>query len=178
MIYSSWYIECDRLKLVIMCHFLPFYPHKNAKKSDFWKDENKLAGVIIILHNCTTNRNHQNYVPEIQSETHFLVIFGKSFALLTPNTLKNQNFEKIKKASGDVIILYKCTKNHDHMMYASWDMEYNQRNFSSFWVIFYHLTPLLIPKIISWKNLNKTWRYKILSHIYDKQRSWCMVPEI
>ena len=26
MIYSSWDIECDRLKLVMMDHFLPFYP--------------------------------------------------------------------------------------------------------------------------------------------------------
>ena len=25
MIYSSWYIERDRLKLVILRHFLPFY---------------------------------------------------------------------------------------------------------------------------------------------------------
>ena len=26
MIYSSWDVECDRLKLVIMGHFLPFTP--------------------------------------------------------------------------------------------------------------------------------------------------------
>ena len=64
------------------------------------------------------------------------------------------------------------------MMYASWDTEYNQSNFLSFWAIFYRFTPLLTPKIKSWKNLNKTWRYKILLHIYHKQRSWCMVPEI
>ena len=32
MIYSSWDIECDRLKLVIMDHFLPFYcPLKTQK---------------------------------------------------------------------------------------------------------------------------------------------------
>ena len=27
MIYSSWDIEYERLKLVIMGHFFPFYPH-------------------------------------------------------------------------------------------------------------------------------------------------------
>ena len=36
---------------------------------------------------------------------------------------ENQNFENMKKASGDAIILQMCTKNHNHMMYASPDME-------------------------------------------------------
>ena len=35
----------------------------------------------------------------------------------------------MKKVSGDVIILHMCTKNHNHMMYASWDMEYNRQFF-------------------------------------------------
>ena len=37
----------------------------------------------------------------------------------TPNKHKNQNFEKQIKASGDAIILHKCTENHNNMMYAS-----------------------------------------------------------
>ena len=45
--------------------------------------------------------------------------FGPIFALSPPNSLANQNFEKMKKASGDVIILHMCTQNHEHMMYAS-----------------------------------------------------------
>ena len=28
----------------------------------------------------------------------------------------------MKKTLGDIIILYKCTKNHDHILYCSWDM--------------------------------------------------------
>ena len=35
---------------------------------------------------------------------------------------KNQNFEKMKKMPGDIIILHMCTKNYDQMMYGSWDM--------------------------------------------------------
>ena len=31
MIYNSWDIERDRLKLVFLGHFLPFYPPKNPK---------------------------------------------------------------------------------------------------------------------------------------------------
>ena len=36
-----------------------------------------------------------------------------------PNTPKNKNFEKNEKTPGDIIILHKCTKNHDHMLHCS-----------------------------------------------------------
>ena len=50
IIYSSWYIECDRLKLVIMGHFLPFYlPPKNPKNQYFEKMK-RIGGDTIILH--------------------------------------------------------------------------------------------------------------------------------
>ena len=35
------------------------------------------------------------------------------------NKLKNQNFEKMKKAPEDIIILHLHTTNDDHMMYGS-----------------------------------------------------------
>ena len=35
--------------------------------------------------------------------------------------IKYQNFKKMNKLSGHVIILHMCTKNHNHMMYASWE---------------------------------------------------------
>ena len=46
IIYCSWDVECDRLKLVIMGHILPFYASpppkkKNPEKSEFWKNEKK-----------------------------------------------------------------------------------------------------------------------------------------
>ena len=77
------YIERDRLKLVILSHFLPFYPPKN------------------------------------------------------PN---NQYFEKMKKTAGDIIILLRCPKNHNHTMYGSWDTE-GDKFFLSIWAIFYSLPP-------------------------------------
>ena len=51
--------------------------------------------------------------------------FGTFSALLSHETPKNQNFEKMKKKKKKrkkktpevLIILHKCTKNHDHMMY-------------------------------------------------------------
>ena len=36
-----------------------------------------------------------------------------------PNNSKNQNYEKMEKTPGDIIILQKCTKNHDHMLHFS-----------------------------------------------------------
>ena len=30
-----------------------------------------------------------------------------------------QVYQKMKKTSGDIIILHKCTKNYDHMLYCS-----------------------------------------------------------
>ena len=47
----------------------------------------------------------------------------------SPNNLENQNFEKLKKASRDVIILHMCTKNDNHMMlcflrYEVWQTEF------------------------------------------------------
>ena len=44
---------------------------------------------------------------------------------------------KMKKTHGDIIILHKCTKNHDHMLYCSWDMACDTCNcYFSFWAIF------------------------------------------
>ena len=45
---------------------------------------------------------------------------------------KNQNFEKMKKITGDIIILHMCTINENHMMYGSWDMECDRQNVLSF----------------------------------------------
>ena len=59
-----------------------------------------------------------------------------------PNNPKNQNFEKLKKALGDIIILHKYTKNHDHILYCSLDMARNGFNCCvSFWAIFLPFYP-------------------------------------
>ena len=44
-----------------------------------------------------------------------------------PNNPESQNFENMKKASGDVIILTLCNKKHNKMMYAYSDMECNRQ---------------------------------------------------
>ena len=59
-------------------------------------------------------------VPEIWSAMDRIFYHsGSFFALLPPNNLKNQNFEKMKRMPGDIIILHMCTINDNHMMYGS-----------------------------------------------------------
>ena len=61
-------------------------------------------------------------VPEISSRTDRIFChFGQFFPHLPPINPKNQNL-KSKKTPGDIIILHKCTKNHDPMLHCSWDM--------------------------------------------------------
>ena len=48
--------------------------------------------------------------------------FGPFFALLPPNSPKNNNFKITKQMPGDIITLHKWTKNYDQMMCGSWDM--------------------------------------------------------
>ena len=61
-------------------------------------------------------------VPEIWCVTDVIFFhFGPFLPFYSPNSPKNQNFEKLKKIPGDIIILHSCTKNYDQMMYGSWD---------------------------------------------------------
>ena len=56
-------------------------------------------------------------VPEIWSKMERIFChFGQFFAHLPPKNQKKQNFEKMNKRPGDIIILHKCTKNHDHVL--------------------------------------------------------------
>ena len=97
-----------------------------TQKSEFWKDEKKNTGYIIILEMCTKNHN-QGYSPWDTEWHNFLCHLGS----FLPHA-ENQNFEKKKKGSGDVIILNLCSKKHNQMMYAYSDMEYDRHNFLSF----------------------------------------------
>ena len=97
MIDSSWYIEHDRLRLVILGQFLPFYHLKTQKNPKFSKRKKKkmleisfytCAPKIIIIW-CTD--------VEIRSETENFVILGHFLSFYTPNGSKNQNLKKWKQ---------------------------------------------------------------------------------
>ena len=63
--------------------------------------------------------------------TQFFLSFRANFCPLAPpaKTPENQNFEKMKEASGDVIILNLCNKKYNQMMYAYSDMECDRHIF-------------------------------------------------
>ena len=99
--------------------------------------------------------------PEIWSVADIILYcFGLFFALLPLNSPKNQNLKKKKKwkkASGGIIILHKCTKNYDHMLYCSLVMMYDGCNcYFLFRAIFSHFISLTSLKIKIWRKGKKT----------------------
>ena len=103
----------------IFCPFTPITAWK-MKISKKWK---KMPGDIIILHKCTKNHNHMIYCSwDMERDRIFyFLLFRTIFWLFIP--LKTQKIKILKKwkQPGDIVILHKCTKNHDHMLYCSWD---------------------------------------------------------
>ena len=62
----------------------------------------------------------QCMVPEITSATDRIFChFVPFFSLLPCNNPENQNFEKLNKTLGDIIILNMSTINENHMMSGS-----------------------------------------------------------
>ena len=125
--------------------------------------------------------NRQNFLS-------FWTIFCPFTPCPTPhppfNNPKNQNFEKMKKTPGDIIILHKCPINDDHMIvchkwrsYVSWDINCNRQ-------IFCHLGPFfaLLPPPNSSKNENikktrKTEKKKWRKHL-EISSFYAHVPKI
>ena len=129
---------------------------------------------------CIKNHKHMSYCSWDMEWDRIFVSFWAIFCPFTqpppsPNNLGNQNFEKMEVASGDGIISHMCTKNYNHMMYASWDMDVIC-HFGSFFALLPHYWP---QKLKPGKNIKKPWRY------YPFTRKWkvnedqrCMVREI
>ena len=127
---------------------------------ELWKTQ-KIRILKKMKKNCWRYHHFTQVYQKLQSyetqflrywvrQTEFFVISVHFLPLYTPDNQKNRNFKTMKKASWDLTTLQMCSKNHDHMMYASWDMEYDRPNFLSFWIIFCLFTPLLTPKIKIW----------------------------
>ena len=113
-----------------------------------------------------------------------LVIWLKLWVISCPfilplKTPKNQNFEKMKKLAGDIITLHKCTKNHNHMRYSSWDREWDRQ---CFFGILGHFLPFYDPNNEENQNLKKKKTMKKASGdvitLHFITIIWCMLPEI
>ena len=146
MIYSSWDIEQNKLKLVILGNFLPFTPPKiKILKNEkiCWRYHHFTRVPKIKITWCTfldmrseTDRIFYHFgpffalLPPQQSydvwfprygmqQTEFFVILDHFLHFYPTNNLKNQNFEKIKQIPRDIIISHRCTITDNHMMYGS-----------------------------------------------------------
>ena len=90
-------------------------------------------------------------VPEIGHMKNVIIFyFGVFFALLPHQQPKNSELKKKEKKTQKNprdIILHKCTRNHDHMLYRSRDMAHDECNYFSFWAIFCPFNPLKAQKI-------------------------------
>ena len=97
------------------------------------------------------------------------------FTTLTTRKIKMKN----KTKPGD-IILHKCTKNHDHMLYCSWDVAHDRCNcYFSLWGNFCHFTPLTAQKIKIFKKWKKHLEISSFNICVPKiMIRWYTVPEI
>ena len=157
MVYGSWDVECDRQNFLscwtIFCTFTPLTTQK-MKILKKWKKQLE----ILSLHTMyNINDNHIMYgIWDMKLTDRIFSNFGHFLPFYSSHYPRNQNFEKQKKTPGDIIILHKCTKNHDHVLYCSQDMVCNRFNYFSFWAIFCPFTSLTAPKIKILKKWKKT----------------------
>ena len=109
-----------------MGHFFPFDPPNNWKNQNFEKMKKNEKPLEISFYTCLPQiPGIWCMVPEISSATDILFCYFGLFFLpfhpAPPNNAENLNFEKIKKASRDIIILHISTTNKKNkMMYDSW----------------------------------------------------------
>ena len=117
---------------------------------------------------------------QIWNATDESFVILECFLLFCSLTTQKIKIFKNWKTSGDIIILYKCTKNHDHMLYCSLDMAHNGINcYFSFWAIFYPFTSLTAQKIKIWKKRKKTLELSSFYSSVPKTMIICYtVPEI
>ena len=168
---------------------MPFYPIKRLfpKKEKFllkiskkWKKYLEIlfyTTVLKIMIRC-------HLVPEIWHLTDVIVTFHFRFffALLPLAAQKMKIKTRMKTMPGYIIILHKCTKNHDRILYCSWDMACDRCYcYFSFWAIFCPFSPLPnSPK--KWKLKKKRQQRLGISSFY----TWvlqimirqCKIPEI
>ena len=150
---------------------------EQPKKSKFWKTEKNVRRYNHFTHVVYYKWQSWNMERDRQNFLSFWTIF---WPFTPPNNPKNQNFEKMKKMPGDIIILHKCTKNHNHMLHCSWDtMRDGCNSYFLFWAIFCPFTPLTIQKIKIFKKWKKSLEISSF-YIYVPKImiTWCIVPEI
>ena len=84
--------------------------------------------------------------------TEFFAILDHFLPFDPPHNPKYQNFKKIKKSAGDIIILNLSNTNDSHMIHGSWDMKCNRQNLL---VILGHFLPFYPLNSLKNENIKK-----------------------
>ena len=168
------------------CKYFNIYKNKKNKKNNKNVKKNtwRYHYFIPVYQQSSYDLQFLRY---LECDRLKLVIWLKLWVISCPfilplKTPKNQNFEKMKKLAGDIITLHKCTKNHNHMRYSSWDREWDRQ---CFFGILGHFLPFYDPNNEENQNLKKKKQWKkhlemsslyTLSQSYDVcfLRSWDM----
>ena len=163
-----------------------------------WANKNVRILIFTMLYCCTlekektkqTKQNNNNnntlrylcFTPMYQKsrwyDLHFLrcrawrteIYCGSFFTLLPPKNPKNQNLEKTIKRVGDIIILHIWANNHNHMMYGSWDTEWDEQ----FFFILGHFCSFNNPENHSFEKRGKK-RLRIILHKWTLNDDHMMV---
>ena len=128
--YDVWLLRYQVQQTKLFCrlgHFFALLPPWQPKKWKYqkWKKTLEISSFYTSVPKIIIIRYT---VPEMWCETDVFIL-GYAFSFYPPNSPKNENFKKMKRAPGDIIIEHKCTKNHDHVLYCSWDMAHGRCNF-------------------------------------------------
>ena len=161
MIYSSWDIERDGQKLVILGHFLHFFSPKIPLKkilkmleiSSFYSSVPKITIISDVRRDTEWDRRN------------FLSFWGIFLPFYPPDYLENQNFEKMKKNASKY---YPFTHVYQKWGYDLWFLKYKARQ-TEFFVILVHILPFHSPdnpENQNFEKLKKTPGDIIVLHMY------------
>ena len=116
------------MDLIVIFYFGLFFalsPPLTARKIKISKKWKKLFGDVIILQKCTKNLIIWYTVPEKWHVTDLIIFhFGLFFALLPPQLTWKMKLSKKWKKHLEISSFYTSiyTKNHDHVVYCSWEI--------------------------------------------------------
>ena len=102
---------------IIFCHsrsFLLFYPSMDPENQNFDKMKKYAWRYYHFTQVYGKWKSYDVWFLRYEAwHTDFFVILDRVLHFYPPNNPKNQNFEKLKESTRDIIILHKCTKNYD-----------------------------------------------------------------
>ena len=168
MIYSSWDIEQNILKLVISGHFFfALLPPKNPKNQNFGKWKNLLE--ISSFYKCVPKITIMwRTVPEIWvRQTEFFSILGHflPFYAPSPNDHENQNTWRY---------YYFTHVYHKWQSYDVWFLRYQAWQ-TEFFIILDNFLPFYLPNNLKYQNFEKVKKKKkkhleilLFTHVYHK----------